>query len=202
MRGGAGSTGSTPGGSSSPIPASTAVGSREFRTRLVAGAAGHQLLDTLLAPCRERGLLHPRGRQRTDSTHVLAAIRAMHRLECVVETLRHALPVLALAAPAWRRAHREPSWGARSAQRHAQRPDDEWRPKTEAKRAAYARAVGEDGHRLLARRTGAAAPTWRRELPAVEVLRQIWVPQFYVDAAGGGGTGARPSTGCRRPAPF
>jgi transposase len=40
--------------------------------------------------CRERGWIKARGKQRTDSTHVLAAIRALRRLEYVGETMRHA----------------------------------------------------------------------------------------------------------------
>ena len=51
----------------------------EFRTRLVAGAAAQRLLDALLAKCRERKWLKARGRQRTDSTHVLARVRAVNR---------------------------------------------------------------------------------------------------------------------------
>ena len=51
----------------------------EFRTRLVAGAAEQRLLDALLAKCRERKWLKARGRQRTDSTHVLARVRAVNR---------------------------------------------------------------------------------------------------------------------------
>src|SRR5215472_10308383 len=63
----------------------------EFRARLLSGSAEQQLLDALLNLCRERGWLHARGRQRTDSTHVLAAIRAHNRVEAVRETVRHAL---------------------------------------------------------------------------------------------------------------
>jgi len=63
----------------------------EFRTRLVVGKIEYVLFDTLLAQLRERGYLKARGRQRTDSTHVLASIRALNRLECVGETLRHTL---------------------------------------------------------------------------------------------------------------
>ena len=33
--------------------------------------------------CRELGLIRERGRQRTDSTHVLAAVRMLNRLERV-----------------------------------------------------------------------------------------------------------------------
>ncbi len=60
----------------------------EFRDRLRAGSAAEHVLDKLLERCRALGLLTARGRQRTDSTHVLAAIRVMHRLELVAETLR------------------------------------------------------------------------------------------------------------------
>jgi transposase len=76
----------------------------EFRTRLVAGQAELLLLDAFLARARERGLLKGRVRQRTDSTHVLAAIRVLNRLELVGETLRHALNSLAVVAPAWLQA--------------------------------------------------------------------------------------------------
>src|SRR5881409_2288638 len=53
----------------------------EFRARLIAGRLEQGLLDAMLAQLRERGLLKARGRQRTDSTHVLAAVRAVNRLE-------------------------------------------------------------------------------------------------------------------------
>ncbi len=75
----------------------------EFRARLLAGGAEALLFERLLARCREAGLLKARGRQRTDSTVVLAAVRALNRLEFVGETLRHALNSLAVAAPAWLR---------------------------------------------------------------------------------------------------
>src|SRR3954453_11208068 len=52
----------------------------EFRTRLVAGGLELLLLETLLERVRERGLLKVRGRMRTDSTHVLAAVRSVSRL--------------------------------------------------------------------------------------------------------------------------
>ena len=48
------------------------------------------LLETMLERFKAQGLLKARGKQRTDSTHVLAAIRTLNRLECVGETLRAA----------------------------------------------------------------------------------------------------------------
>ena len=82
----------------------------EFRDRLLAGSAEGLLLDKLLERCRTMGLLTARGQQRTDSTHVLAAIRVMNRLELVAETLRATLNALATVAPAWLQAWR-PSRG-------------------------------------------------------------------------------------------
>ncbi len=46
----------------------------EFRGRLLAHDATTRLFDTLLAWCRERGLVKVRGRQRTDSTYVWSAV--------------------------------------------------------------------------------------------------------------------------------
>src|SRR3954470_14780256 len=57
----------------------------EFRSRLLAGGAEERLLGKLLAACRARGLLKAHGGQRTDSTRVLASIRALNRLELVGE---------------------------------------------------------------------------------------------------------------------
>src|ERR1700704_4553774 len=76
----------------------------EFRSRLVQGQAELRLLDTLLERCRELGLIRDRGRQRPDSTHVLAAVRVLNRLERVGETMRAALNSLAVVAPDWLRA--------------------------------------------------------------------------------------------------
>jgi hypothetical protein len=50
-----------------------------FRAQLLVGEQETLLLDTLLTPCRERGWFKARERQRTDSTHILAAVRARPR---------------------------------------------------------------------------------------------------------------------------
>jgi transposase len=76
----------------------------EFRARFVAGGAELRLLDTLIERLRERKLLKPRGRQRTDSTHVLAAVRVHNRLEQRGETLRAALNSVVVVAPEWLQA--------------------------------------------------------------------------------------------------
>lgn len=82
----------------------------EFRSRLLDGGKEAYLLERLLEECRDRKLLKARGRQRTDSTRVLAATREMNRLELVAETLRAALNELATTAPDWLRSVAAPEW--------------------------------------------------------------------------------------------
>jgi transposase len=72
----------------------------DFRHRLLAHEAGQRFLDTFLAACNARRWIKARGTQRTDSTHVLAAIRTLHRLECALEAMHWALNQLSEAAPA------------------------------------------------------------------------------------------------------
>ena len=117
----------------------------EFRARLLEGGAEERLLGKLLDACQARGLLKARGRQRTDSTQVLASIRALNRLELVGETLRAALNELATVAPDWLRAAAPKDWY----ERYAHRVEDGRLPRAEAEREAYARTVGEDGFALL-----------------------------------------------------
>lgn len=53
------------------------------------GSTEWLLFETLLTWVRDRQLVRECGRQRTDSTYVLAAVRALNRLVGVWETLRH-----------------------------------------------------------------------------------------------------------------
>ena len=73
----------------------------EFRDRVLAGDAEEQMLDLMLKGFQAEGLLKARGQQRSDSTHVLAAVREMTRVEFLGETLRYALNALAEVAPIW-----------------------------------------------------------------------------------------------------
>src|SRR5438132_5331946 len=82
----------------------------EFRQRLITGNAELLLFETMLTLFRDQGLIKAKGRQRTDSTHVLAAIQTLNRLECVGETLRQALNALAVVAPDWLRAQVPATW--------------------------------------------------------------------------------------------
>src|SRR5262252_7403595 len=155
----------------------------EFRARLATGVAERLLLDTLLARCRERGWLKARGRQRTDSTHVLAAIRALNRIEVVTETMRHALDGLAVAAPDWLTSIAPPEW----VERYARRAEDARLPAGQEAREALALVIGADGHILLDAVDAVDAPAWLRTIPAVVTLRRVWVQQFYREEDGVGG---------------
>ncbi|MGI8586327.1 MAG: IS1182 family transposase [Chloroflexia bacterium] len=142
----------------------------EFRSRLLSGSVEQLLLDALLAHFHERGLLKTGGRVRTDSTHVLGAIRATNRLELVIETLRHALNSLAVVAPEWLLPHADPHW----LDRYGARADDFRLPKKETERTAYALTVGRDGFALLAALDDATSPPWLRQVRALQLLRRVW----------------------------
>lgn len=146
----------------------------EFRARLVTGNAEHLLLDTLLAHFRARGLVKARGKQRTDSTHVLAAVRSLNRLERVGETLRHALNVVATAAPDWVQAWVPTAWF----DHYGPRMDNYRFPKAETERAALAAMIGADGRMLLAQIDAAHDLPWVGQLPAIKTLRQVWTDHY------------------------
>ena len=164
----------------------------EFRTRLLEHEAAGRLLDRLLDAAREGGLVKARGRSRTDSTHVLAAVRALNRLELLGETLRAALNAIAAAAPDWLRAVAPPEWHGR----YDRRVEGARLPGSAPKRASHAIQTGADGFCLLDAVDGVDAPESVRELPAVDVLRRVWARHFervapgsHNDGAGGGGDG-------------
>jgi len=149
----------------------------EFRSRVLAGGREQQLLDQLLQRCKARGWIKERGRQRTDSTHVLAAVRTLNRLEVVGETLRAALNALAAAAPAWLRAQVAADWY----ERYGERIEESRLPESQAERAALALQTGQDGRQLLQAVYSPEAPSWLRELPAVQILRQVWLQNYYLE---------------------
>jgi len=152
----------------------------EFRSRLLAGGAEMQLFETLLSLLREQGFLKARGKQRTDSTHVLAAVVTLNRLECVGETLRHALNVLATVAPDWLGEGVPSPWYERYARRF-----EEYRlPAKKEDRYALAEQIGADGLQLLQLIDGEQEWAWLREIPAVQILRRVWMQQFYACAPG------------------
>ena len=154
----------------------------EFRSRLLAGGAEMQLFERLLSLLREQRLLKARGKQRTDSTHVLSAVMTLNRLECVGETLRHALNVLATAVPDWLGAQVPVSWFERYARRF-----EEYRlPPKKEDRYVLAEQIGADGRQLLELIDTQKEWSWLHELPAVQILRRVWMQQFYASDSDSG----------------
>jgi transposase len=147
----------------------------EFRARLVAAAAEHVLLDRLLSRCQERGWLKARGRQRTDSTHILAAIQRLNRLEWVGQALQQALNELALLAPTWLKTHAPGAWW----ERYARKREDSRFPRSETERRQWAEQIGQDGVLVLALVEQAETPVAVRECESVARLRLIWSQQYH-----------------------
>jgi len=105
----------------------------DFRHRLLTHEAGQRYLDTFLAACKARGWIKARGTQRTDSTHVLAAIRTLHRVECVLEAMHWALNQLSDVVPAWVQQHVPLEWY----RRYGLRSDQARLPKDASKRETH-----------------------------------------------------------------
>jgi transposase len=150
----------------------------EFRSRLIEGKSVHTILDKFLEQCQSKGWLKARGSQRTDSTHILGAIRLLNRLECLGETLRAALNALAIVAPSWLLTQAEQDWF----DRYSRPVCEERLPKGIEARTTYAEKVGVDGMRLLdAIYDDLTTPEWLRQLESIEILRQTWIHQYFVE---------------------
>jgi transposase len=148
----------------------------EFRSRLIDGGKEELLLEKLLEECKERGYLKMRGRQRTDSTHVLGALRVLSKWERTAETMRAALNALASVDPEWLAEHADPEWF----KRYGRRIEDQRLPKGKEAREEYLRTVGADGIRLLGHLDAPYAPRSLRRLSEVNILRQIWEQHYEV----------------------
>ncbi|WP_329345417.1 IS1182 family transposase [Streptomyces sp. NBC_01352] len=148
----------------------------EFRDRLVADRAPRRVLDLVLDRLREADLLVRPGGQRTDSTHVLAAVRRLNRLENTAEHLRAALNALAAAAPEWLLETASADWF----DRYQRRIEDYRLPRGEGPRTQYMEQAGQDGMRLLTAVFAPGAPSWLRQIPAVEALRRCWIQEYVI----------------------
>ena len=104
---------------------------------------------------------------------MLAAVRRLNRLERVGETVRAALNELAVVAPDWLQALAPPAWY----KRYSRRVEAYRLPKAEKERLELAATIGADGDQLLAAIDAAVEP-WLAQLPAIQVLRQVWTAQY------------------------
>jgi transposase len=147
---------------------------------LIEGVSEELLLNRILEQLREKGLIKGHKRQRTDSTHILAAIRPLNRLETLGETMRAALNSLAVAAPDWLAKRLKKDWF----DRYGRRVENYRLPKLDSQRENLGNQMGEDGLNLLQKIYAPNAPECLRYIPAVEILRIVWVQQFYAPVEG------------------
>jgi transposase len=147
----------------------------DFRERLARDDRADRLLDLALARLKEAGLVRERTAQRTDSTHVLAAVRDLTRLELVTEAVRAALEEVARTAGHLLTGLVDEDWGRRYG-RPVRLGKNPTRPKTKIL------AAGDDACRLLGHLHRGVVSY--RPGPQAEALRQIVVQNYYRDAAG------------------
>jgi transposase len=150
----------------------------EFRKRLIDAGRERELLNQMLASFQELGLLKSKGRARTDSTHVIAAVRHLNRLELVGETLRHTLNDLAYFAASWLKSQVEADWF----ERYGLRFEQYRLPKSKAERERLRLKIGIDGHHLLEALYRDSSLNWLLEIPSVETLRIVWLQQYYIQS--------------------
>lgn len=149
----------------------------EFRQRLLNHDAAQRLLDVFLSQLSAKGWLKARGKQRTDSTHILSAVRRLNQLELVHETLRHTLNELALAAPDWLRDRVNQDWF----EAYSQRTSNYLLPQKASERQAWASQVGADGYYLLRHIYENNGLPHLKDLLVVQILRMVWIQHFYED---------------------
>lgn len=149
----------------------------KFRARLVEHGLERQVFEKMLAVLAAKGLIGAGGKARTDSTHVLSAVRDLNRLELAGESVRACLEALAVAAPDWLAQVIDVSeWTTRYGARV-----DSWRlPSSKTKRDRLAQVYGGDAVALLRAVYAEHAPAWLGELPAVGVLRTVLIQNYYI----------------------
>lgn len=155
----------------------------EFRARLVEHELSMLAFDRILDRCRELNLVKARGKQRTDSTHVISAVRDLNRAELAGECVRALCQVLAdvapdflpatvdLAAFAWRYGPRVASWSG---------------PRTAAEREKLTVQYGLDGRVLIEAIGRDRERAWLRELPQVAVLCAVLRQTFLIETRADG----------------
>lgn len=149
----------------------------KFRTRLASHGMERIIFDRLLEHCKTAGLVAAGGKQRTDSTHVISAVCDLNRLEVAGESVRAASEALAVAAPDWLATTIDLD---EFAHRHGPRIKSWAMPGAKTKRDRLAVVYGQDALTVCRAVTGADAPAWLRELPAVELLRRMFMQTYYV----------------------
>src|SRR6266498_224155 len=150
----------------------------DFRQRLLDHEAQDLLLEPILQVCREHGWLSAGGKQRSDSTWVIANVRGLSSLESVGESLRAVLNEIAEMEPDWLLEVISPDWF----DRYVHRFELQRFPKEKPAQDILRRQVGEDSWHLLQAAMGEQAPKSVRTCPSLARLQQIWTQHFeHVD---------------------
>jgi transposase len=105
---------------------------------------------------------------------VLAKMRAINRRMGVGEAIRFALNSLAIVGGPWLLAHSDPEW----VDHYGHRIEEARLPRSQQERQTVAERIGRDGSNLLVDISAADAPSFLREIPAVQILRGIWLQNF------------------------
>jgi transposase len=156
----------------------------EFRARVAETGRADALFGVMIEKLKAQGLVRARGRARTDSTHVLGAVRVLNRIELVGESVRVALEEIAGLAPAVLVALLDAGWAERYGHRvELGRLLGRGSAKTSADKLAA--QIAADGAALLGAIDADPAARWLNLLPAVALLREVWAQQIEADGAGG-----------------
>lgn len=149
----------------------------EFRDRLAEPGRADALLDVVLDRLKTAGLIRAGQAVRTDSTHVLAAVRQLNRVEHCGESLRAALEEIAVIWPDWIVPLLDPGWDQRYG-RTVETGRLLGRGAGKTTMAKLAAQIGADGAALLARIDADPTAGWMNQLPQVAHLRLIWDQQY------------------------
>lgn len=152
----------------------------EFRDRLCVDGRAQELLRVMLERADAAGLLRRRSKVRTDSTHVLARIRTINRLEKLGEALRLVLEEIARLAPGWLAPRLKPHWD----KEFTHRVEIARLPVSDRARLLWGRRAAADGAWLLDQIDIDPVDGWLARLAPVQALRTIWAQECVVDDAG------------------
>src|SRR5215468_2537272 len=141
----------------------------EFRAKVAAAGLEQVPLDALLERLASDGLVKAGGKQRADSTHVVAAVAELNQLELARESVQAAVEALTAAHPDWvAGALHVSEWT-----RKYGTPIPGWDLPASKKKHELAVTCAKDGYALLRAVYDKASPAWLAELPAVETLRKV-----------------------------
>ena len=146
----------------------------DFRQRELPHEAQDRLLEPILQVCRQQGWLKAGGKQRTDSTWVIANVRGLSSLESVGESLRAALNEIAEVAPDWLLGVVSPDWF----DRYVHRFELQRFPKGKPAQDTLRMQVGEDSWHLLQAALDEQAPQSVGTCPSLVLLQQVWNQHF------------------------